>query len=431
MNINSDSNHLPKEIAEYLDRQDGQKDGKIKSTIWNAFVEDKGGKKITNYIALDNAIKSISVYANKASNENESKADILSSWLERESNSSEQVESDSVDSSQSPQAEETSAQSPQTEVDKPNISAEQKFNNYIDEIIKSNNYGDDPKFKSVYTMQRGDTLYKIAEKVLKIKCPDLSPKELKSKINGMIAQIKANNLHIKDVNNFDINAPINLPVDFAPPADDPNPPVDPNPPAKDSNPPVDPNPPAKDSNPPTLNSLYKSYFEMNKDERQYVIDNKILAQVAYNYDGSVKEYDTYEYDAKGNETKFVNYNSDGTVDTYWTSEYDANGNRTKWVEYNSDGSVKEYVTYEYDANGNGTKSVKYNSDGSVDWYETYEYDANGNETKGVEYNSDGSVEEYFTYEYVSDGNETIYVWWYNSDGSARGFRTEEKTPMET
>ena len=61
MKINSSI--LAKQLADSLDESDTRgKNGKIEASVWNEFVKDKGGKKISNYITIDNAIKSLIVY---------------------------------------------------------------------------------------------------------------------------------------------------------------------------------------------------------------------------------------------------------------------------------------------------------------------------------------------------------------------------------
>lgn len=52
-------------IAENLDAQDGNKDGKINASIWNNFVEGKEGKEIKYSITLTDAVRSISTYLKK------------------------------------------------------------------------------------------------------------------------------------------------------------------------------------------------------------------------------------------------------------------------------------------------------------------------------------------------------------------------------
>ena len=50
-------------IAENLDKQDGTADGKISASVWNEFVKDKGGKEVSEFIDVKDAMKSITTYA--------------------------------------------------------------------------------------------------------------------------------------------------------------------------------------------------------------------------------------------------------------------------------------------------------------------------------------------------------------------------------
>ena len=50
-------------IAENLDKQDGTADGKISASVWNEFVKDKGGKEVSEFIDVEDAMKSITTYA--------------------------------------------------------------------------------------------------------------------------------------------------------------------------------------------------------------------------------------------------------------------------------------------------------------------------------------------------------------------------------
>lgn len=69
MNIGPSGNNLNvNEIFAKLDAMDGGgADGKIEASIWNAFADVAGGKHIKNFINKDNAIKSISAYIARAS----------------------------------------------------------------------------------------------------------------------------------------------------------------------------------------------------------------------------------------------------------------------------------------------------------------------------------------------------------------------------
>lgn len=69
MNIGPSGNNLNvNEIFAKLDAMDGGgADGKIEASIWNTFADVAGGKHIKNFINKDNAIKSISAYIARAS----------------------------------------------------------------------------------------------------------------------------------------------------------------------------------------------------------------------------------------------------------------------------------------------------------------------------------------------------------------------------
>ena len=57
------------DIFAKLDAADGQANGKIDKSVWNAFAEAAGGNQIKNYIEKDNAIKAIGRYLANASEE--------------------------------------------------------------------------------------------------------------------------------------------------------------------------------------------------------------------------------------------------------------------------------------------------------------------------------------------------------------------------
>lgn len=57
------------DIFARLDAADGKNDGRINKSIWNAFAAIAGGKEINNFIEKTNAIRSISSYLSKASDE--------------------------------------------------------------------------------------------------------------------------------------------------------------------------------------------------------------------------------------------------------------------------------------------------------------------------------------------------------------------------
>lgn len=69
MNVGPSGNNLNvNEIFAKLDAMDSRgTDGKIEASIWNSFADVAGGKHIKNFINKDNALKSISAYIARAS----------------------------------------------------------------------------------------------------------------------------------------------------------------------------------------------------------------------------------------------------------------------------------------------------------------------------------------------------------------------------
>ena len=70
------------QLAQQLDAADGKKDGKISASVWNSFVDGKGGKGIKNYINVENAMNSITSYAVKNSQSSGTKInDLMDKWI--------------------------------------------------------------------------------------------------------------------------------------------------------------------------------------------------------------------------------------------------------------------------------------------------------------------------------------------------------------
>lgn len=103
------------------------------------------------------------------------------------------------------------------------------------------------------------------------------------------------------------------------------------------------------------------------------------------------------------------YNEDGFI----FDEYDANLKKTREISRNADGSVRFIDDYEYDvssyANVKKTRLIRRNADGSVEFFTDYEYDANVNKTRWIRRNADGSVESIIDYEYDANVNETRWI----------------------
>ena len=128
----------------------------------------------------------------------------------------------------------------------------------------------------------------------------------------------------------------------------------------------------------------------------------------------------------GNRIKSVSY-EDGTVAEWNEYEYDANGNRSKNISYNADGTVSGWKEYEYDANGNEVKNTSYDADGTVSGWNEYECDTNGNTIRWAEYDANGTAGEWNESEYDEKGNEikAKYCWRISDDEFMRGGYEQE------
>lgn len=73
-------------LAHSLDEKDGKTDGKISASVWNKFVQGKGGKTIQYSITVENAAKSISTYlARNSQSTGKSKDELLVNWFTQNS----------------------------------------------------------------------------------------------------------------------------------------------------------------------------------------------------------------------------------------------------------------------------------------------------------------------------------------------------------
>lgn len=120
-------------------------------------------------------------------------------------------------------------------------------------------------------------------------------------------------------------------------------------------------------------------------------------------DGTVKLHATYEYDAQGHETSFVETLSDGTVYDRTESVYDGNGNRTSFTLYSGE-RVDTHTEYTYDANGNKVSAFWQNGVGDFGGHSAWEYDAAGSVTKELRYDRSGEIVETWEYAYQYDAN---------------------------
>lgn len=132
----------------------------------------------------------------------------------------------------------------------------------------------------------------------------------------------------------------------------------------------------------------------------YDFQTGLMAKGRTMIDGKIYEFDEVTGVLKG-EWVLVKTDNGEHVNTY---EYDAKGNNTKYESYTNSTGERSTFTYEFDEDGNEIKSTYVNS-----YYTkttTIEYDENGNITKEFsifDYNDGTYYEETIIYEYNSDG----------------------------
>ena len=72
-------------LGKKLDAADGSEDGWINASIWNQFIQEKGGKTINEKISIVDAMKSITTYAVKAGTQLGSNANaVVDEWIKPE-----------------------------------------------------------------------------------------------------------------------------------------------------------------------------------------------------------------------------------------------------------------------------------------------------------------------------------------------------------
>lgn len=121
------------------------------------------------------------------------------------------------------------------------------------------------------------------------------------------------------------------------------------------------------------NGVLYEYFE-----HEYDSDGNCIRMEWYNViKEKVKELKTWEYDVYGN--KIREYGDNGSLCKEW--EYDDLGRMITEVEYSPNGSIKYYWVHEYDSAGNLIKKEYSRVIDSDVYYDTYtwEYDSNGNQ----------------------------------------------------
>lgn len=163
-------------------------------------------------------------------------------------------------------------------------------------------------------------------------------------------------------------------------------------------------------------------------KNDYKLDDKgnVLEQVNYQPDGSPGSRFLYKYDAKGNKTEELFYSWNGSRMGKVVNTYDEASHLLTSTSYNEDDSISWKNVATYNAKGNQTEWVQYLT-GILRYRITYNYDDKNRviEQETFEYNKPPSLRSshapepgkiVYTY---NDAKRTKQVDTYNEDGSLK------------
>ena len=288
-------------LAQKLDAADGKQDGKISASVWNSFVQDKGGKSIKNYIEVESAMNSLTSYVVKNSKSSGTGTkDLMKSWL----GSVEEAEPPKDASPVSPAkpAEPAKPAKPVDPTRDPNPPARDPNPPARDANPPARD--PNPPAKEPDTRLQTD---------MSVPNPLFAGKEIKK---GDSTYVYDENGYLDKIRDSSGNTTLDV---FR--NDD--------------------------------GSVWRYY------RREYDSSGNKTLDVSYNSDGSVEGYSRIEYDSLGRETLDKDYWPDGSIYYYHRSEYDSSGNETLETSYYPDGSVAWYTRNEYDSSGHFTDSTTY------------------------------------------------------------------------
>ena len=70
-------------------------------------------------------------------------------------------------------------------------------------------------------------------------------------------------------------------------------------------------------------------------------------KISHNAAGAVSIFVTYEYDGKGNNTKYSFFDPENKLLGYYINDFDSAGNITNVKHYNDSGTLMNTYVYEY------------------------------------------------------------------------------------
>lgn len=125
----------------------------------------------------------------------------------------------------------------------------------------------------------------------------------------------------------------------------------------------------------------------------------------YNGDGSITSIEELTYDEQGNKLQVIIRKVDGTIILYRKGEYNEKGQLVSFIE-KLETTIKRQGVIEYNEKGEMIKKSHLDINGDVKDYIIYEYDEDGNLIKEIFCDSTGFINSRYIYEYMPTTTES-------------------------
>lgn len=107
---------------------------------------------------------------------------------------------------------------------------------------------------------------------------------------------------------------------------------------------------------------------------EYTYDDSgaLIIEAYYESDDNLSTLYVYEYDEDGNRSEWSDYNVDGIAD--YKHKFDKDGNELEFIAFEDNGDISVWVSYEYNSYGDPICKIFYEVDGTEDFRIIYEYE---------------------------------------------------------
>jgi hypothetical protein len=125
---------------------------------------------------------------------------------------------------------------------------------------------------------------------------------------------------------------------------------------------------------------------LQKHERNYDDQGRILEETTYSSTGNLIDKTTYEYTWQGKVSTLVRYGADAVAQYTWKNEFDPAGNQMKARFYGAGQTLSKATEYRYNEQGQVIEMAEFDGDGTLRRKTSteYEYDSQGNWIKSIE-----------------------------------------------